>query len=294
MNSKAPLDLVKLTALMERSSGSPEMVIGLIDGPVAMNHADLASAHLLEIPGRIRGSCAQAGDAACRHGTFVAGILCAKRSSVAPAICPNCTLLVRPIFAETPTENGHMVSATPTELAAAIIESIEAGARVLNLSAALGQPSSTSQRNIEEALDYAIQRGVILVAASGNQGALGSSAITRHPWVIPVAAYDLSGRPMTQSNLGRSIGRQGLGAPGDNITSLGAEGTPLTFGGTSAAAPFVTGAVALLWSAFPAATAADVKVAVTHASASRRTAVVPPLLDAWAAYHILRKSQVRR
>jgi hypothetical protein len=33
-----PLDLVKLTALMERTSGSPEVTIGLIDGPVAMNH----------------------------------------------------------------------------------------------------------------------------------------------------------------------------------------------------------------------------------------------------------------
>jgi subtilisin family serine protease len=143
-------------------------------------------------------------------------------------------------------------------------------------------------------LDLATQRRVIIVAAAGNQGALGSSPITRHPWVIPVAAYDLSGRPMTQSNLGQSIGRRGLGAPGDKITSLGAEGKPLTFGGTSAAAPFVTGAVALLWSTFPAATAADVKVAVTHASASRRTAVVPPLLDAWAAYQLLGKSRMRR
>jgi subtilisin family serine protease len=289
-----PLDMVKLTALMEHTSGKPEVIVGLIDGPITINHPDLAGAHIREVPGRLTGTCAHASSAACIHGTFVAGILCAKRTSRAPAICPNCTLLVRPIFAETPAEKGHMVSATPTELAAAIIESIEAGARVLNLSAALAQPSSTSQRDMEEALDYAIQRGVILVAASGNQGALGSSAITRHPWVIPVTAYDLSGRPMTQSNLGHSIGRRGLGAPGDNIVSLGAEGNSRTLSGTSVAAPFVTGAVALLWSVFPAAPAVEVKFAVTQAYASRRTAVVPPLLDAWAAYHTLRKSQVRR
>jgi hypothetical protein len=61
------------------------------------------------------------------------------------------------------------------------------------------------------------------VAAAGNQGTLGSTAITRHLWVIPVVAYDLQGRPMDQSNLGSSIGRRGLGAPGDRITSLGAE-----------------------------------------------------------------------
>ena len=49
-----------------------------------------------------------------------------------------------------------------------------------------------------------------MVAAAGNQGTLGSSAITRHPWVIPVVACDLRGRPMNESNLGSSIGRRGL------------------------------------------------------------------------------------
>ena len=93
-----PLELVKLTALMERTSGQPEMMVGLLDGPVATNHPDLESAHIREIPGRIRGACTQTRGAACLHGTFVAGILCAKRGSDAPAICPNCTLLVRPLF----------------------------------------------------------------------------------------------------------------------------------------------------------------------------------------------------
>ena len=123
-----------------------------------------------------------------------------------------------------------------------------------------------------------------MVAAAGNQGTLGSSAITRHPWVIPVVACDLRGRPMNDSNLGGSIGRRGLRAPGDGITSLGAEGQPLTLGGTSVAAPFVTGATALLWSEFPSATAAQIKLAVTQASTPRRASVVPPLLDAAAAY----------
>lgn len=52
------------------------------------------------------------------------------------------------------------------------------------------------------------------------------------------------------------------------------------------AAPFVTGAIALLWSIFPTATASEVKHAVTG-SYRRRTAVVPPLLDAWAAYRAM-------
>jgi hypothetical protein len=49
----------------------------------------------------------------------------------------------------------------------------------------------------------------------------------------------------------------------------------------------VTGAVGLLWSVFPQATAADVKRAVTQAGGTRRTTIVPPLLDAWAAYQAL-------
>lgn len=86
-----PLDLVKLTPLMERSSGRREVAIGLIDGPVAMSHPDLVSEHIREIPGALRGTCAQAGSAACMHGPFVAGILAAKRGSPTPAICPHCT-----------------------------------------------------------------------------------------------------------------------------------------------------------------------------------------------------------
>ena len=282
-----PLDLVKLTALMERTSGSPEVKIGLIDGPVVTQHPDLASEYLREIPGNSGATCTQANSSACLHGTFVVGILSAKRNSPAPAICPNCTLLVRPIFAEVTSGREHMPSTTPKELAAAIIECIDAGARVINLSLALAQPSTKGEQYLEEALNQAVRRGVIVAAAAGNQGTLGSSAITRHPWVIPVVSCDLRGRPMNESNLGSSIGRRGLSAPGDAITSLGAEGQSLTFGGTSVAVPFVTGAIALLWSEFPSATAAQIKLAVTQASTPRRASVVPPLLDAAAAYQIL-------
>src|SRR5262245_17862359 len=112
-----PLDLVNLTALMERNSGDPELKIGLIDGPLVTQHPDLASEHVREIPANNGGACTQINSAACLHGTFVAGILSARRGSVAPAICPNCTLIVRPIFPETKAANGEMPSASPEELA---------------------------------------------------------------------------------------------------------------------------------------------------------------------------------
>jgi len=272
---------------MERSQGRPEIAVALVDGPVAQDHPDLADASIRELPGKTKGTCSLADSVACTHGTFVAGILFARRGSVAPAICPGCTLLLRPIFAEAATGNGNMPSATSDELAEAIIESVDAGARVINLSSALVRPSAKGESKLEEALNHAAHHGVITVAAAGNQGTVGSSAITRHPWVIPVAACSIQGRPLNESNLGSSIGRRGLSAPGENITSLGTNGKPQTFGGTSAAAPFVTGAIALLWSDSPDATAAQIKLAVTQAGVPRRGTIAPPVLDAWAAYQVM-------
>jgi len=284
------LDLVNLTPLMELTSGRPEIVIGLVDGPVVVGHPDLAGENVREIPGRIGGACAQASSLACMHGTFVAGILCAKRSSTAPAICPGCTLLVSPIFSETPAASELIPSATPEELAASIIECVDAGARLVNLSAALAQvPSSRSERALGQALDYAANRGVIVVAAAGNQGTVGSTAITRHPWVIAVIACDRRGRPLNESNFGNSIGRRGLSAPGEGITSLGTDSKTVPSGGTSVAAPFVTGAIALVWSEFPDASAGLLRVAVTQAHAQRRPTVVPALLNAWAIHAGMRQ-----
>jgi len=289
-----PLEEVRLLPLMERFRGKIEIGVGLIDGPVAMDHSDLAGGNIREVPGKLSGACGLAESAACTQGTFVAGMLSARRGSVAPAICPEYSLLVRPIFPETDVGNGSMPSATPEELATAILETVEAGARVINLSAALAQPSMSGVRSLKQALDFAMAHSVIVVAAAGNQGTLGSSAITRHPWVIPVAGCDFRGRPFSESNLRSSIGRRGLSAPAENITSLGTDGQPRSFGGTSAAAPFVTGTVALLWSEFPSATATAVKFALAGTSSgARRDTVVPRLLDAEAAYQALAAAQGR-
>lgn len=289
-----PLEVVKLTALMASTCGSPEIRIGLIDGPVATQHADLASDHIRQVPGSKGIACVHATSMACLHGTFVAGILCANRNSLAPAICPNCTLLVRPIFPETDAGREGMPIATPLALAAAIIECIDEGAQIINLSLGLAQPSTRGEQVLEQALDHAVRHGVILVAAAGNQGTVGSSAITRHPWVVPVVACDLRGRPMNETNLSGSIGSRGLSAPGEGIVSLGSTGQSFAFQGTSVSVPFVTGAIALLWSEFPTATAGQIKFAITQTHTSRRASIVPPLLDADAAYHLLLAATTRR
>src|SRR3569623_1467204 len=174
-------EIDKLTALLKRTRGYHEIKIGLIDGPVVTQHADLVAGRFLAIVGNNGAICTQANSVACQHGTFIAGILSAKRSSPAPAICPDCTVLVRPIFSESTAGRERMPSATPQELAKAILECVNAGARVINLSLALAQPSTKGEQALEQALDLALRRGVLIAAAAGNQGTLGTSSITRHP-----------------------------------------------------------------------------------------------------------------
>jgi subtilisin family serine protease len=174
------------------------------------------------------------------------------------------------------------------------VDAIEAGVRLINLSAALTNSSLREGEELRGALDLAAQRGVIVVAAAGNQGMVGSTPITRHPWVVPVVACDLRGRPSPESNLGHSIGRAGLRAPGENVTSVDPDGRAAAFGGTSAAAPIVTGAIALLWSEFPSAPSTQIKSAVMMAGGAPRQTVVPPLLNAWAAYQSMTGIQAQR
>ncbi|MEU9078575.1 S8 family serine peptidase [Kitasatospora sp. NPDC048538] len=275
----SPLDLVTLGALMARSRGRPETVVALLDGPVALGHPGLRGGSLRRLPGGTPVGCAEPGSEQCRHGTFVAGLLAARRGTAAPGICPDCTLLVRPVFAE-PGQPGAAAPRTdPDQLAEALAAVVDAGARVVNISADLSWSAVRDGRALTGALDHAARRGVIVVAAAGNQGVVGSSVLTRHPAVIPVAACDRHGRPAPYSNLGATIGRSGLSAPGEGLLGLATGERQPPIRGTSVAAPLVTGAVALLWSEFPRAGAADVRRALCDAARSRRT-LWPALLDA--------------
>ena len=73
------LDLVNLRPLMSLTSGRSEIVVGMVDGPVAADHPDLAQPNIQGLPGKMGAACAQMSSAACVHGTFVAGILSARR-----------------------------------------------------------------------------------------------------------------------------------------------------------------------------------------------------------------------
>lgn len=278
------LGLVRLSHLMEQTSGSRAIVVGLIDGPVQTTHPDLDNTGVDTLAGPA--ACRRPTSVACLHGTFVAGILHARRGSAAPALCPGCRLLVRPIFAE--GDGAGFPSCEPEDLAHAMVDCIRAGARLLNLSVGLLHASPSAVRVLAEALDLAARQSVLVLAASGNQGSVGASALARHPAVLPVAAATANGAIASLSNLGHSVGRRGLAAPGDSIESLAPDGATRRFGGTSAATPFVTGTAALLWSLYPSASAARIRHSLLHAARAARNSIAPPLLDAQASWDALK------
>jgi subtilisin family serine protease len=281
--SIANLDLINLTNLMDLTKGISKIKIGLIDGPVALDHENLAGMKAEEIHGN-QMACARSKSSACAHGTFVAGILAGRRNPLAPAICPDCTFLLRPIF----SEQSEVPRATAEELSTAIVDCIDGGAKVVNLSVALNG-HSRGRKDLKEALDYSARKGAIIVAAAGNQGTIGSSTVTAHPWVISVVGCNQQGRPIAESNLGSSSGKWGLMAPGQDIWSLSSQGGYNTMSGTSVAVPFVSGTIGLLWSMFPGSSAALIRSLFKEDGMARRS-LVPPLLDAWRAYQMLGKN----
>jgi hypothetical protein len=230
-----PLDLVRLRSLMGLTRGREEVAVALVDGPVDLAHPALSGGRLILLRERGVAACAEPASPACRHGTFVAGMLAGRRGGAGPAIAPGCTLLLRPLFAERHEPDG-IPRATPAALAEAIADCVAAGASIINLSAAIA-PGTVPSRALEAALEAAARRGVLVVAAAGNTPTLGASTITAHSAVIPVIACDATGRPLADATLGRTIGRQGLAAPGERVASLAPGGGGAVAGGKQRRCP---------------------------------------------------------
>lgn len=278
----AALALVTLTRVMEVCSGNPLISVGIIDGPIDLAHPAFADTSVRTVRSNQLAACRDARSEACSHGTGIGGILCAKRGLPAPAICPSCKFLIYPIFPEHAQGTDGIASATPTELARAIMETVDAGARIINLSLGVIASDTSTYRVLDQACDYAARRGVILVVASGNQGRIGFQPLLSHPWVIPVVSCELSGMPTPESNVSPTIGK-GVRAPGVNILTAapGARYAPIS--GTSAAAAVVTGGIALLWSESPATPALEIRTVALQSTIREHRSIVPPLFDVEAA-----------
>ena len=224
-----PLDQTNLRSVMSISKGEPNIVIGIIDGPVQLNHPAFQRSRIRTARDSQMNTCKNASSIACSHGTFVAGILCAERGLSAPAICPNCEIILNPVFMEekdnTDKKDILFPSTTPEELAIAIIDTVNAGARVINLSLGLSLSSLAEYDKLLEAYDYALHKSVIIIVAAGNQGSIGNISLINHRWIVPVAACDENGHLDPTSNFGPSIGNRGLMAPGVNVMSTSPSGS---------------------------------------------------------------------
>ncbi|MGI0045482.1 MAG: S8 family serine peptidase, partial [Nitrososphaeraceae archaeon] len=68
----------------------------------------------------------------------------------------------------------------PEELSKSIIQTIDAGGKIINLSLGLSSSSLARYQGFRDAYDYALKKGVIVVAAAGNQGSFGQIAMYDH------------------------------------------------------------------------------------------------------------------
>lgn len=214
-------------------------------------------------------ACSNAQSPACRHGTFVAGQLAGLGART--------TLVTHALFCEADRLDACPLVA-PQHLAAAVEGLLDRGARIINLSVGLQGGPAGSMSALRHAYARAHERGVLVVAAAGNDAGDDANPLFRDSWVIPVAAHDDHGTILPSSNRGGMIARHGLVAPGHERTGPAPGGGEARMSGTSVAAPLVTAAAALLWALHPQATAAQLREALLRPGVDRH-APVPPRLD---------------
>jgi hypothetical protein len=131
-----------------------------------------------------------------------------------------------------------------SDIARGIVYAVDHGAKVINMSVA----GETRSDVLEEAVNYAVSNGAVLVAAVGNQGSSFAQYPAAYPNVIGVAATDSSDNHPAWSNYGSFVD---VSAPGESIISTNRNNTYLRMSGTSIAAAFVSGLAALIFSHDP-------------------------------------------
>ncbi|MFJ5623502.1 S8 family peptidase [Peribacillus loiseleuriae] len=184
------------------------------------------------------------------HGTHVAGIIAANKDNGIGGygMAPNVKILPIDVF------DGWFAS--DYAIAEGILYAVDHGAKVINMSLGGAFPSPL----IEEAVKTAIDKGVVIVAAAGNDGEDFVNYPAGYEGVISVGAVDKNSELTYFSTYGASVD---LVAPGDEVYSTVydySKGSSFTkMSGTSMASPVVAGAAALLLSKYPDLTPTQVK-----------------------------------
>lgn len=216
------------------------------------------------------------------HGTHVSGIIAAEANNGIgiAGVAWGCRLM--------PLRAGFRIGAGAflqnDDVAAAIVYAADNGADVINLS--LGDTVNTFL--IQDAVEYAYNRGCILVAAAGNSPEPGAYYPAALNTVLSVASLDKN-LQLGNSNFGASID---IAAPGEEILSTGLNTDPSSPGygyknrsGTSMAAAHISGVAALLISANPSCSNTEIQQWLTGTARelSITHLVGAGLVDAYAA-----------
>lgn len=228
------------------TTGNSSVVIAIIDTGIDPNHPDLAPQL---VPGRSFAPNDPTTDDIFGHGTSCAGIASARGNNGIgiSGVSWNCSLM--PIKVIQPDDNNEPEGSS-LWLAQAITWAADNGVSIISMSL-----STTDTVSLRNAVNYANNRGVIMVAASGNEGQEKVIFPGGYNSVICVGATNRFDQRTWFSNHGSHLD---VVAPGESIfTTARQGGYTSSFTGTSAATPVVTGIAGLLKSANPGLTPAQ-------------------------------------
>ncbi len=236
------------------SRGSPTVLVAVVDTGIDLDHPDLVTKVRTDIDEDLVNGDGVADDDN-GHGTHVAGIAAAVTDNGVGGAGLGWEVMLLPMKV---LDSDGMGSGDA--LVTAITAAADKGARVINMSLGGEAPCPPA---IQDAVDYAYARGVVLVAAAGNHDGISTPnaelfpANCRH--VLGVAAIESDGDIASYSNYG---GHVSVAAPGSDIYSTRMGGGYGYMSGTSMATPHVSGLAALVISRYPSYTPDQVASAI--------------------------------
>ncbi|OEU98636.1 serine protease [Streptomyces qinglanensis] len=271
------------------------VTVAVLDTGVDADHPDL---HRNVRAGKdMVGMGAGKGDRAwARHGTAMAGIIAGHGHGEdgedgVLGIAPEARILpVRVLLEEKDPQRAEARDRRKTALADGIRWAADHGADVINLS--LGDDSDSAHPDAREdaAVRYALRKGAVVVASAGNGGEDGDhiSYPAAYPGVIAVAAVDRNG---ARASFSTRRWYATVAAPGQDIVIADPDRSYYQGWGTSAAAAFTSGAVALVRAAHPELSPAQIKELISDTAGhtpegGRSDAVGTGLVDPAAAIEV--------